>query len=480
MAEMTLEKLAAECVSDPLGFVQTAYPWGQAGTPLADAEGPDTWQREELERIGEHCKRTDAPFRLAIKSGHGVGKTGFSAWLTDWFMTTRPHPQVVVTANTQNQLLTKTWRELAKWYRMSLFRSWFMHTATRYYHRKYSSTWFAAAIPWSENKPDAFQGTHEAHVCVITDESSAIPSIIRETIEGAMTQPGSFQFAFGNPLYNTGSFRALFPGGRHAHRWYSRTVDGRTAVLTNKVEIAEWADTYGEDSDFFRIRVRGEFPKQSSKQFIGEDTVEAAQKREVVPSELYAIVIGVDVARYGDDASTIYVRQGPVILEATEHREISTMQLAAHVAKAIDVYQPQATFIDLGAMGAGVVDRLEMLGYDVVGVNFGGKPLDLRTYVNKRAEMWGNMRDWLQTTGHIDPALTTLAADLIGPTYTYDNKQNILLESKDDMKKRDLASTDHGDGLALTFAEPVAKLTRADLRERAAARLERYEPIERW
>ncbi|MGI9306591.1 MAG: terminase, partial [Gammaproteobacteria bacterium] len=482
----SLDELAAECYDDPLGFVQMAYPWGQPGTFLADSDGPDTWQEDELGVLGEHVRRTDEPYRCAVASGHGIGKGAFAAMVLTWFNVTRPEPQGVVTANTQVQLTSKTWRELAKWHRVCLFRDTYQVTATKYFHRDYPDTWFVMAIPWNEQKAEAFQGTHEKHVMLVFDEASIIPPVIWETSEGALTQPNSFHFVFGNPTQNTGMFRSIFPGGLFAHRWRARQIDSRTCKMTDKQQLAEWEETYGADSDFFRIRVRGMFPKQSSDQLIGEDTVTQAAARLPLRSEHYPIIIGVDIARLGDDANTVYIRRGNEILFATEWREEKTPVITSRLSQLIKDWNPDAVFIDLGNVGAAIVDQLELLGHDVVGVNFGGqadKPLE---YANKRTEMAVRTRDWLETTGSLmappgcERWIKELKAQLVLPKKDYEEKiQRLILESKKKMRKRGLSSPDHFDGLGLTFAYHAVKRNRAEELGRQLE-AERHEPIERW
>jgi len=231
-----LQEAMAGFVDDPLGFVCFAFPWGTG--ELADQRGPDTWQTAVLEYVGGQCLTAPEALQVAVASGHGVGKTALVAWLLLWFLSTRPHPQAVVTANTKTQLDTKTWRELAKWHQRSVHRAWFAWTATRFYHQDHPATWFASAIPWSATNAEAFAGTHETDVLLLFDEASAIDDLIWETAEGAMTTPGALWLAFGNPTRNTGRFKECFPGGRFAHRWHALQVDSRSGKLANQAQIA--------------------------------------------------------------------------------------------------------------------------------------------------------------------------------------------------------------------------------------------------
>ncbi|MFH1091634.1 MAG: terminase, partial [Pseudomonadota bacterium] len=304
-AEITLMEDVAGFGHDPLGFVHYVFPWGEGA--LEGHAGPDSWQEDVLNELGRGSAGT-AALRLAVASGHGIGKTALIAWITLWFISTRAHPQIVVTANTKPQLETKTWRELAKWHKLALNHDWFEWTSTKFYLQEHPETWFAAAIPWSKERPEAFQGAHERHVLMIYDEGSAIDQAIWEATEGAMTTPGAVWVVFGNPTRNTGAFRQCF--GRQRHRWITRQIDSRTAKMADKAQIQRWIEDYGEDSDFVRVRVKGEFPRAASNQSIPSDLVEAAAGKSLSP-EVYSRAprtLGVDVARFGDD-QTVIVRR---------------------------------------------------------------------------------------------------------------------------------------------------------------------------
>lgn len=449
-------------VDNPLAFVLWAYPWG-TGT-LATDPGPDTWQRTVLLGLAQHLRQHETAAQVAIASGHGIGKGALVAWLIQWAMATRPNLQGVVTANTQSQLFTKTWRELAKWHQLLRpeLRQLFKWSHTRYTHTTAPDTWYVAAIPWSEHNSVAFQGAHDRHVFVAFDESSAIPDAIWEASDGSMTTPRAIRLATGNPTRTTGRFRQAFAGGRFHHRWQTYQVDSRTCRKANTAQLEQWVTDYGEESDYVKVRVRGLFPSASVEQFISEAHIAAAHARwKTGPSpQGYPKILGVDVAREGDDASVLLLRQGPCILWTRAYRDCDdTMRLAGYVAEAIDAEKPAATFVDLVGVGAGTYDRLKQLGYKHVhGINAGSVPRDTRTYSNKRAEMWGLLRDWLKDFGALDRdgADQALCEELQGPNYHFDGQNRYVLERKKDMKSRGLASPDIADACALSFAQPVA------------------------
>jgi hypothetical protein len=441
--------------ADPLGYVLYNFPWGVKGTFLENETGPDDWQIRVMTAIRDGVLTPGEAIQIAVSSGHGVGKTTLVAWLIKWFMSTRFSPQIVVTANTKVQLETKTWRELAKWHNVGLDKIWFEHTATRYICRAAPKTWFAACIPWSKENSEAFAGAHDANVMVIFDEASAIDDVIWEVASGAMTTPGAIWLAFGNPTRSTGRFKECW--GKFRNRWIQIKVDSRTAKKADRKQIDTWVKDYGEDSDFVRVRVRGEFPRTGSMQFIGEALVAESIARRYEPRDYNraAIVVGCDVARFGDDKSIIYVRQGLQTLRVKKFRGIDTMNLASRVIETADEYHADAMFVDEIGIGAGVVDRIHQVGRECIGVNVGRPAADPRKYFNKRAELWGRARDWLDAGGAI-PDDQELKDDLTGPEYGYSASEQIQIEKKEDMKARGLASPDVADSLCLTFALPVS------------------------
>jgi hypothetical protein len=453
---------------DPLRFVLYAYPWGVPGTALEGRTGPEPWQREVLEYIGEELRAGRFPIRIAVASGHGIGKSALMAWIRGWSMTTLAHTKGRVTANTETQLRTTTLPEFAKWHGMQIGREWFEgNFSYRYKHNPaHGETWRFDAVAWSETRTEAFAGLHNAgnRIVVLYDEASAIADTVWETTEGALTDANTeiLWLAFGNPTRATGRFAECW--GRHRASWWTKRVDSRTVSFTDKRLIDSWIDAYGEDSDFVRVRVKGERPRAAATQFIPFDLAEGAATREAECWPSDAMVIGVDVARFGDDQSVIVRRRGrdARTWAPLKYRGLDTMQLAARVAEINASDRPDAIFVDEGGVGGGVVDRLRQLGVPVTGVNFGAKP-DSGTlqelggmgerYANKRAEMWGTMRAWLPR-GAI-PNDRELIDDLTGVEYGYNADNAIQLERKEDMKKRGLSSPDIADALALTFAYPV-------------------------
>ena len=454
---------------DPLGFVYAAFPWGAAGTTLDGLAGPDAWQREVLEDVGAGVKDIETVVREAVASGHGVGKSALVAWLVLWAMATHEETRCIVTANTDTQLRTKTWPELSKWYRLFIARDMFRLTATSLFsvQEGHDRTWRADAIPWSKDNPEAFAGLHNQgkRILVIFDEASAIDDAIWTVTEGAMTDRDTeiVWCAFGNPTRNQGRFFECF----HKNRafWHCRQVDSRAVAISNKQQIAQWAEAYGEDSDFFRVRVKGEFPAQSDSQFISAAIVEEAMRRVIHPHEFSfaPVIIGVDPAWTGEDSFEIFLRQGSMCKSlASFPRNDDDVRMADVIARFEDEYHAAMVNIDQG-YGTGIYSIGRNMGRQWNLISFAAKATD-ETYANKRAQMWGELKEWLKDVGAL-PEDDVLAADLTGPEAFINLRGKLQLESKEDMKRRGLASPNKADALALTFALPVRQTDNSKYRQ---------------
>lgn len=471
-ADLVLAEWARDCADDPVRFVLEGYPWGEPG-PLRDHDGPDVWQMAFLTRLGEEvrARRFDgvtpvAPIRFATSSGHGIGKSVMVAWLVDWIMSTRPHCQGTVTANTFTQLETKTWAAIQRWTKLCITGHWFSVVSNRMYHTAYRESWFCAPQSCREENSEAFAGQHAADSTsfYINDEDSAVPDKIHEVEEGGLTDGEPMQFLFGNATRTSGSFhQACF--GSLRNRYIVNVVDSRQSRFTNKAQIAEWIQDYGEDSDFVRVRVRGLPPAASDLQFIDSATVLAAQQRAAVALADDPLVAGLDLARGGSDECVLRFRRGhdarsipPIRIPGEQARDsMKLVTIAADVlTKTYDGRKVSMMFVDAtgGSIGGPIADRLRQLGHrNVIDVQFGGESPDIK-YGNFRAYMWGRMRDGL-TAGLAIDKTPALEMDLTGPGYFHDKRDRLLLESKESMKKRGIDSPDDGDALALTYAQPV-------------------------
>lgn len=457
---------------DPESFVLFAFPWGQPNTPLEHHKGPRRWQRRVLRRIGQHIKANQGQvdmdaLRQAVSSGRGIGKSALVSWLILWMLSTRIGSSVVVSANSENQLRTVTWGELTKWATMIVNAHWWEVSATKLVPAKWLTDlverdlkkgtryWAAEGKLWSEENPDSYAGVHNHDgMMVIFDEASGIPDGIWSVAAGFFTEKilDRYWLAFSNPRRNSGYFFECFNSKRDY--WQTDVIDARTVEGTDKAIYDQIINEYGEDSIQARVEVYGEFPAAGEDQFISPVTVDEAFKRPKYKDATAPIVIGVDPARGGMDSTVIVVRQGRDIVAIKRFKGDDTMTTVGNVIDAIQEYKPVLTVIDEGGLGYGVLDRLTEQRYKVRGVNFGWKAKNPAAYLNKRAEMWGAMREWLKTA-----AITTdrlLKNDLTGPLRKINSAGAIQIEGKKEMKARGLASPDAADALCVTFAYPVA------------------------
>ncbi len=468
--EQLLHEEVARYYADPFGFVMAMYPWTEPNGPLQQEPGCDSWQREMLETIGTEVSKRGfdgqdpvAPIRMAVSSGHGIGKSVLVAWLVDWIMSTRPHCQGTVTANTITQLETKTWAAIQRWTKLCKTGHWFEVNSERIYRKGHKESWFCAQQSSKEENSEAFAGQHakDSTSFYFFDEASAIPEKIYEVAEGGLTDGEPMMFLFGNPTMNSGPFhRACF--GAMRHRWTPRIIDSRTSRFTNKQQIQEWAEDYGEESDFFRVRVLGLPPNASDAQFIDQRRVSDAQTRSVsvLPDE--PLVAGCDLAWGGADHNVIRFRRGkdarsiPSIRipgELTRDPSVLTNRLADVLSQTYNGQSVSMLFLDSAGIAGAVGTRLRELGHrNVLEVNFGADSPDPKCRF-MRDFMWQKLKDWL-LSGAIDKS-TRLESDLLGPGLRPDRQMRIWLESKEDMKKRGIDSPDDADALALTFAQTV-------------------------
>lgn len=447
---------------DPVGFMQYAFPWN---SEALSALGPRTWQHEINCLIRDHLQNPETryqPLQIGVASGHGIGKSAEIGMLLDWAMSTCEDCKIIVTAGTGTQLSTKTVPEVQKWFRLGINAHWWDINATsiRVKDPKHQANWRTDFITWSVQKPEAFAGMHNLRkrIVIVMDEASSIEDIIYEVVEGALTDEFTeiIVIAFGNPTRNSGSFYRIITG---ANRWKKFQIDSRKVEGTNKALLDAQIKEWGEDSDRARVRIRGEFPRGGSTQFIGGDVVAQARKRVVEGHESMPVILGVDVARFGDDRSVICRRQGRKSDFIGKFYGIDTQVLGGKVQEAIDEVKPDAVVVDGDGIGGAVYDFLIARGYDrkTALVEFHGSATahDQNKYLNRRAEIWGGMRDWLE--GGQIPDEPEIETDLTGPDYGYHpSKGCLVLESKDEMKARGVDSPDLGDALAMTFAVKIA------------------------
>jgi hypothetical protein len=373
-------------------------------------------------------------------------------------------------------LKTKTWAELSKWYQLFIARDLFTLTATALFIANdpvRAKGWRIDAIPWSKENSEAFAGLHNKgkRLLLIFDEAAGIDDSIWEKADGALTDAKTqiIWCAYGNPTRTTGRFHHACTHAKS--RFDYRRVDSRTVRFTNKTEIDAWIKEYGEDSDYVRVKVKGQFPRAGFANFISPELVFQARRRrlELRSHQAYPKIMSVDPARFGDDFSVITVRQGQKVLYQKALSGFDGPDLCQHI---FDIVKKEGPFMCIAydAVGNGAdldssLRRMTGLGAPLVPVTWGDPAKNDREYFNQRSEAWGKMRTWLET-GQI-PDDDVLADEICSLDFGNDARFRIQLQSKKDCKKNGGKSPDRADSLALSFVPELIdrKISNAKVRQ---------------
>jgi len=427
---------------------------------------PDDWQDEALHALPNHQ-------RLAIKACKGPGKSAFDAWVVLWFLTCFTHPKILCTSITGDNLRDGLWAEIAFWMNKSeMLRTLFEWQTERVFSKDNPETWFASARTWSKQadktqQANTLAGIHAKNTLIVVDEAGDIPEGVVAAADATLSTQSEGDEAArethkiiltGNPTRTEGPLWNACTRDRQLYWVKEITGDPDDPKRAKRISI-EWAReqirTWGADNPWVLVNVFGKFPPAQSDKLLGPDDVAAAQAR-TLPEVAWMHeprIMSLDVARFGDDRSVLCRRQGNIVFPFKVYRNLDLMELSSQVAFEFGEWQAHALFVDETGVGAGVVDRLRQLGLPVVGVNFSSKPREAR-FADKRSEMWYLMSMAVKSVLAI-PASPDLGAELLAPSFFFDLRGKMRLESKDDLKKRGLASPDIADSLALTYAEPV-------------------------
>ncbi len=407
--------------------------------------------------------------KTAVRSGHGIGKSALEAWTIKWFMYSRPFPKIPCTAPTQHQLKDILWAELSKWNRQAADQHLFQWTAETFKHKAHPEEWFAVAR--TASTPDALQGFHADHVLYVIDEASGVRDEIFQPVLGALTSDNSKLLMCGNPTRVSGFFFDAFNKNRAIFHTFK--VDGRDSPRVSRMFIQSIIDMFGIDSDVFRVRVAGDFPKAEPDSFIPLDWVERALAKSTITlqSKVQRLDIGVDVARFGDDESVIAsVIDKKKQLPSEIYYHNDTMQLTGRltqkVERSINLVQQIHVKIDCDGLGVGVYDRFREVirskrwrNVYVYEGHFGGRGGKLKEgdpieFENSTGLMWGAVREKLRTEKLELWNDQEQTAQLANRKYKLNSNGEIVLERKEDMKKRGLKSPDRADALVLAIWDP--------------------------
>lgn len=424
---------------------------------------PDPWQDEFLHALVENDK-------LALKACKGPGKSCAAAWTIWWFMTCFSHPKILATSITGDNLRDGLWSELALWRnKSSLLTGLFEWQTERIFAKEHAETWFASARTWSKQadktqQANTLAGIHARHTLIVVDEAGDIPSGVVAAADATLsTQADGIDevhkiVILGNPTRTEGPLWDACTRDRDLYWVKEITGDPDDPGRAPRISV-EWARdqirTWGRDNPWVMVNVFGKFPPAQADKLLGPDDVKAAMDR-VLPEAAWMHepkIMALDVARFGDDRSVLCRRQGSIVFPFRKYRALDLMELASQVAFEFGEWEADAVFVDGTGIGAGVVDRLRSLGLPVVEVQFSAKPTEGR-FADKRSEIWWRMADAVKKDLCL-PSDTEIVSELTGPTFFFDNRSKMRLESKDDLKRRGLMSPDIADALALTWAEPV-------------------------
>jgi phage terminase large subunit len=436
---------------------------------------PDDWQDEFLAALSLIDPPGSFPSKpmLALKACKGPGKSRCLAWAIWWWLFTRWHANIIAMSITADNLRDNLWSELARVQERSwALQTMFTLTGERIIAKDHPKTWWCSARSFPQNadktqQANTIAGLHGLHPAVFCDEVGDYPdgvvvaaeAIFSSNVDGK--QVDARLVVAGNPTNTDGPLYRVCTKDRQ--RWWVKEITGDPDDPKRAKRISrEWAqaqiDQWGRENPWVLVNVFGRFPPVQSNKLIGPDDVDEAANREA-PHAIYIqepVIMGMDVARYGDNESVLMRRQGQQVFRPLIWRNTDTQTQADQICNEVILRKPAAIFVDDTGVGGGLTDRLTRLGVNVLPIDFAGTALDPR-FDNRRSEMWWKMAEWLRKGGCI-PNDLQLRSELIAPTYSYELKgksTKFILESKKDMVKRGVQSPDRADALALTFAAPV-------------------------
>ena len=416
---------------------------------------PLPYQSEFLDAIASGERK------ISIRSGHGTGKSTAASWAMLWFFMMHYPNKVVVTAPTSSQLFDALFAELKRWINElpEGLQQTFNVKSDRVEHTSAPSEMFISARTSRAETPEALAGVHSEHVMLVVDEASGVPEQVFEAAAGSMSGHSAVTIMLSNPTRSSGTF--FESQTRMADSWWTRRWSCVDSPLVSDEFVDEMRLRYGEESNAFRIRVLGEFPLADDDTIIPFHLVENATHRDVqIDDDTTTSVWGLDVARFGTDKTALCKRQGPVVTELRAWQGLDLMQTVGRVVAEYEALppsrQPKQILVDSIGVGSGVVDRLREIGLPVRGVNVAEAPSMGDTYLNLRSELWFKTKGWLEDRSCKLPKNDQLIAELTSIRYSFTSSGKMKAESKDEMRKRGLASPDLADALCLTMASDAA------------------------
>ena len=422
-----------------------------------------TEQQKTLVRAAD-----DQTARVAVASCTGSGKSAVCSMLVFLYLMTLPDCRILVTSPSFSQLIRVLSAELDKWHRKmpKQFRDLFKLTREKVEYigsSKYVN--IANLVTASVEQKESLQGGHAENYIIIADEASGISQEAFDILLATLSTGSGGRFIqVSNPVRSSGRFFEIFKNDHLRAKWCTMHFSALDSPNVNDEWINEMKLTYGEDSDLYRMRVLGHFPRVGVSQYISGDTVEDCMQTNLdfTSYHNYPKLMGVDVARFGDDSTVFVVRQGPKLIDIKSFKGLDVMEVASKVAEYQASQSCSMIYIDAIGIGAGTFDRCKQLGLPVKDVVVSSKSTEPNVYMNLRAQLWGRMREWLENGADLPyfcrEKETNLAAQLTSMEYGYNNKMQIQLLAKRDLKKMGHPSPDIADALSFTWADAVFDL----------------------
>lgn len=404
--------------------------------------------------------------KVSIKSGHGCGKTCGLAWVILWFLQTHQDSRIPCTAPSSHQLNDLLWPEVVAWKDKMhpFFKEQIENSSDKIWIKGAKETQYAVARTARPEKPEALQGFHAPNLLFVIDEASGVAEQIFEVAEGALSTPNARVIMTSNPTRTEGYFYRSQTSERKY--WQCLHFNCLDSPLVSETYPVDMADKYGLDSNRYQVRVLGEFPDASDDTLIPLNIVEDALDRDV-DFPLSVRIAGLDVARFGDDATALVIKQGNKIIHMEQWRNQDLMQTVGRIQH---LYIHEKLFdrvhVDSIGIGAGVADRLEELGIPTVAVNVAETSAYSDKYYRLRDELWWAGREFFENADCSIPAdnkwINDFIAELTTIKYGFTDTGKLKAESKIDMKKRGYDSPNLADAFNLTlFKGKRVQLTRA-------------------
>lgn len=428
---------------------------------------PDAWQYRGLRAVADGNQKI---LRLSLQACAGPGKSALLSWAGWWFLATQgevgSHPKGAALSITNDNLKDNLWSELSKWQQRSkICTDIFQWTQSRIFAKDHPETWFLSARSFSkksnsEEQGRVLSGVHSKYVLFLIDESGDIPPVIMKSVDQAFSTADKVMgrvIQAGNPTSTTGMLHAAQSTLANLWQVIRITGDPDDPERSPRIDI-DWArkqiEQYGRNDPWVQSYILGRFPDSGINTLLTVDEVEDAMSRhlQITDYDFAQKRLGVDVARFGDDSTIIFPRQGLRAFNFVEMRGAASPEVAARIALAKARWNSEMEFIDdTGGFGSGVIDSLIQGGHAPLGIHFASKATDPR-YFNKRSEMIFEAAQWIKRGGAL-PHNVQLKKELTTPTYSYKNGK-FIVEPKDRIKERLGFSPDISDALALTFAIP--------------------------